>query len=144
MYSVIDIAKYIILYCKKNGYSISNLKLQKLLYFVQAQFLVKMRKPAFGETIEAWDFGPVVPEAYHYFKMWGNAEIPAIVARGAENKIYIEDQYIMDEILSQCASCSATELVEITHHQTPWLRAYVKYCNNPITNQSIEEYFGGN
>ena len=72
MYSAIDVAKYIIWFCKENGYSISNLKLQKLLYFVQAQFLISTGAPAFKEEIEAWDFGPVVSKVYQYFKMWGS------------------------------------------------------------------------
>ena len=68
MYSAVDVARYIIWYCKRQGYSISNLKLQKILYFVQAEFLVNTGKPCFSEEIEAWDFGPVVPEVYHEFK----------------------------------------------------------------------------
>ena len=47
MYSAVEVAKYIIWYCKRQGYSISNLKLQKILYFVQASFLVNQGKPCF-------------------------------------------------------------------------------------------------
>ena len=65
MYSAIDIARYIIWYCKNHGYTISNLKLQKILYFVQAEFLVSAGAPCFYQDIEAWDFGPVIPEVYH-------------------------------------------------------------------------------
>ena len=144
MYSVIDVAKYIILYCKQHGYSISNLKLQKLLYFVQAQFLVTLGRPAFDEEIEAWDFGPVVPEAYQYFKIWGSAEIPKVVADGADGKIYIEDQKVMDEILGECASYSASYLVEITHHQSPWVNAYERNCSNIISKNAIKEFFERN
>lgn len=144
MYSAIDVAKYIILFCKEKGYSISNLKLQKLLYFVQAQFLITTGKPAFLEEIEAWDFGPVVPEVYQYFKMWGSSELPAILARNAKAKIYIRDQEIMDEILEECAQYSASFLVDITHNQDPWYDAYEKYCNNVITKESIKEYFRNN
>ena len=57
MYSAIDVARYIIWYCKRRRYSISNLKLQKILYFVQANFLVSIGTPCFEEEIEAWDFG---------------------------------------------------------------------------------------
>lgn len=144
MYSVIDVAKYIIVYCKQHGYSVSNLKLQKLLYFVQAQFLVTLGKAAFNEEIEAWDFGPVVPEAYQYFKIWGSAEIPEIAARGAAEKIYLEDQKIMNEILSECAPYSASYLVETTHHQSPWVDAYEKYCSNTISQNAIKEFFEKN
>ena len=141
MYSVIDVAKYIILYCKQHGYSISNLKLQKLLYFVQAQFLVTLGISAFSEEIEAWDFGPVVPEAYRYFKEWGSSEIPAIVARDAEKRILLEDQKIMDAILDQCAFYSASYLVELTHNQKPWKDAYNGSYSRIISKNSIREYF---
>ena len=141
MYRAIDVAKYIILFCKEHSYSISNLKLQKLLYFVQAQFLVNLGIAAFDEVIEAWDFGPVVPEVYQYFKIWGNSEIPLIAARGARDKILENHQREMDEILKECAPYTASVLVGITHSQAPWKDAYVKYCNNIITQNSIKEYF---
>jgi len=141
MYNVIDVAKYIILFCKRNGYSINNLKLQKLLYFVQAQFLVCKDMPAFSEDIEAWDFGPVVPEVYRYFEIWGNSEIPMFGIGNADQNIFKEDQKEIDEILSQCAPYSATALVEITHHQSPWIDTYKKYCHNMITKKVIKEYF---
>lgn len=144
MYAAIDVAKYIILFCKEHGYSISNLKLQKLLYFVQAQFLIALNRAAFHERIEAWDFGPVVPEVYQCFKIWGNSEIPLVVAKGAGEKIYECDQRVMDEILNECAPYSASYLVEVTHKQDPWVDAYEKYCNNVITEKSIEEFFKNN
>ena len=76
MYRVIDVAQYIIRRCHLQGRSISNLKLQKILYFVQAQYLVTTGNKCFSEDIEAWDFGPVVPVAYHYYKAYGSANIP--------------------------------------------------------------------
>lgn len=144
MYSALDVARYIIWYCKEEGYSISNLKLQKLLYFVQAQFLVTVGVPAFEEEIQAWDFGPVVPEVYQYFKLWGSSEIPRITIRGAYSRILERDQEIMDEILEECAPYSANALVDITHHQRPWCEAYKKYCNNIIEKKDIKEYFESN
>lgn len=144
MYSALDVAKYIIWYCKEEEYSISNLKLQKLLYFVQAQFLVVMGHPIFKEKIEAWDFGPVVPEVYQHFKLWGSSEIPRVVAKQANNKIFEKDQEVIDEILEVCAPYSANTLVDITHNQAPWRNAYEKYCNKVITKKSIKEYFENN
>lgn len=141
MYDAIDVAKYIILFCKEHGYSISNLKLQKLLYFVQAQFLITLNLPAFEEDIEAWDFGPVVPIVYQHYKIWGNSEIPLLDARNARERIYNKHQKIMDDILKECAPYTASALVDITHHQKPWSDVYERYCNNVITKKSIKEYF---
>lgn len=66
LYDVLDISRHIINYSDEKDYGVSNLKLQKLLYFVQAYFMLEKKDhaPCFHEKIEAWDFGPVVPEAY--------------------------------------------------------------------------------
>ena len=142
MYSVILISIYIIYYCKHNNYSITNLKLQKLLYFVQAQFLVEKGKPAFNDDIEAWDLGPVVPRAYHYFKIWGNSEIPWEVYRNTNLKdISVIDMDILNRILDKCARYSASYLVNVVHNQGPWKVAYKKNSNNVITNDLIKDYF---
>lgn len=142
MYSAIDVAKYIIWYCKQKGYSISNLKLQKILYFVQAAFLVDCGRPCFTEQIEAWDFGPVVPEVYHYFKIFGSADIPEFAGINSEAAIIRSDREVINEMVDQCGKYSASLLVEITHNQNPWREAYRKGYNNPIRNESIRAYFG--
>ena len=58
MYDVQDVAEYVITYSEVKDYGISNLKLQKSLYLIQAYFLIQTEKPCFSEEIEAWDFGP--------------------------------------------------------------------------------------
>ena len=65
MYKVLDICRHIINYSDEKGYGISNLKLQKVLYFIQAYFVcfTEKKEPCFEENIEAWEFGPVVPVA---------------------------------------------------------------------------------
>lgn len=141
MYSAIDIAKYIIWYCKRKGYFISNLKLQKILYFVQAAFLVSEGKPCFEEAIEAWDFGPVVPSVYHEFKIFGSADIPSAVCVGAERAVLRSDRPVIDEMIDDCGTYSASALVEITHNQAPWKNAYQKGRNNIISNAAIRSYF---
>lgn len=134
------VAKYIINYCYSKKLPISNLKLQKLLYFVQAQFLVKKDYPCFPEEIEAWDFGPVVPEIYRIYKKYGSSNLPKsqdfILESVSEN-----DRILINSIIDKCALYSATQLVTITHNQTPWLRAYQPYQSNIITKQSIKDYF---
>ncbi len=139
MYSAIDIAKYIIQYCRKHAYYISNLKLQKILYFVQAQFLVETGKPCFYEDIEAWDFGPVVPAVYHEYKYFGSSSIidenpPTVCFTKIEKEL-------MNAIIEECSNYSASDLVELTHDQSPWKDAYQKYHNNVISNDAIRRFF---
>ena len=158
MYSVLDVCRYVINYSNDNDYGISNLKLQKVLYFIQAYFLISKSEQCFKERIEAWDFGPVVPEAYREYKQFGSSNIPWIsnyvemdfddfwnsrVKKFRKEVISEGDKICIEAVVDMLADYSATDLVEITHSQTPWIDAYVPNRNNEITLQAIKEYFNG-
>ena len=75
-YNVIDVSSYIINYSKQINHPINNLKLQKLLYYVQAATLVEAGRKCFNSKIVAWQFGPAIPKAYHYYEEYGRNNIP--------------------------------------------------------------------
>ena len=76
-YHALKIAEYIIERCNEKHKSVSNLKLQKILYFVQAQFIVEFGTPCFDNIMQAWDYGPVVPDVYRKYRGYGNTNIPS-------------------------------------------------------------------
>lgn len=139
-HSAVSVAAYIVHYCNRKGYLINNLKLQKILYFVQAQFLVNRGRPCFKEKIEAWQFGPVVPEVYHKYKFYGGTAIKSSNQYKMWN-ISNDDKKEIEVIVDECAKYSTSQLVNITHKQTPWLKAYSENKHNHISNESIFEYF---
>ncbi|HCN53852.1 MAG TPA: hypothetical protein DIS88_08710 [Prevotella sp.] len=157
MYNALDVSRYIINYSNDKNYGISNLKLQKILYFVQAYFLTSTEDhhPCFSDTIEAWNFGPVVPSVYHEFKQYGAGDIPSIQSyinfdssnvwnsERVEYKNYIsqEDQDRINAVVDKFSDYSASDLVALTHRQSPWIDAYAPYRNNEITNEAIRKYF---
>ncbi len=155
-YKVQDVARYIINYSNNQNYGISNLKLQKLLYFVQAECLAftKEKKPCFMEEIEAWGFGPVVPCVYQEYKQYGAVNIPSvnfyyvvsdewelIKKKYNEDIIAPEDRAIINGVVDGFKDYSASQLVQITHNQLPWYSVYEQGQNNIITKSSIKEYF---
>lgn len=65
---------------------LSNMKLQKLLYYQQGFHLAYFGTPLFNEDIVAWQYGPVVPEVYEAYKSFGRAGIkPQVI--GIPNEI---------------------------------------------------------
>lgn len=158
-YDVLDVCRHIINYSNEKDYGISNLKLQKILYFIQAYFLTNEKHtPCFDEKIEAWDFGPVVPEAYREYKQYGSGDIPSIksyitmddsdiwsLKRVAYKDDIIQDtdKDIINQIVDRFSDYSATDLVSLTHRQSPWIDAYSQNQNKEITQQAIREYFNG-
>lgn len=156
-YNVLDVCRHVIKYSNDQDYGISNLKLQKILYFIQAYFLIsELGEPCFIEKIEAWDFGPVVPVAYREYKQFGSGDIPTpthIIDYNEENiwdsKLikYVDDvisdgdMVSINGVIDHFSDYSATDLVTLTHNQSPWIDAYIPHMNNEITIEAIKEYF---
>ena len=77
MYSANQIANYFLsLTDEEVGDVMTNLNLQKLLYYAQGFHLAIHERPLFSEPIEAWMHGPVVPETYHLYSQHGAMPIP--------------------------------------------------------------------
>src|SRR5260221_3271487 len=68
MISCFDVADYFIRLANETGSFISNLKLQKLVYYAQAWHLGIKGAPLFQEDFQAWVHGPVIPELYQKYK----------------------------------------------------------------------------
>lgn len=139
MYDVQLIARYVINRCAQTNRPVNNLKLQKILYFVQAEFLVGTNKACFGDEIEAWNYGPVVPSVYFEYKTYGSTNIPDQGDEGF-SMISDQDQERLNAIIDSAAKYSASSLVEITHRQSPWKNAYHR-VDKIIHRSEIKGYF---
>lgn len=132
-----EIAKYLINKTanSEGGELISNLKLQKLLYYSQAYFYAKYEKPLFNEKIFAWHYGPVILEVYHNYKSFGKRGIPA-----EESNINLlkKEKDMTDEVFDYFGQFSALKLVSMTHAEKPWVDTEL---NQEITLSVMGEYF---
>lgn len=121
MHSAVDLSKYIVTKCIHDAQPISNLQLQKILYYVQKAYLDRGMR-AFEDEIEAWQFGPVVPESYYRFSGFGAMPIslPYEVDDIAES-----DKAIIDPIVEEKRKLNPWDLVEDTHRANgAWSQVY--------------------
>jgi uncharacterized phage-associated protein len=118
-YSALDIANYFIFKASNDEDLISNLKLQKLVYYAQGLSLALSGNPLFSEEIEAWTYGPVIPNLYHYYKHHGSNGIPADPNFYPE-KIDKDTRDLLDEIYTVFGQFSAHRLVDISHSDDCW------------------------
>ena len=116
MYPVLELAKYIVSKCIKDRCQISNLQLQKILYYIQREFLQMFGNPAFPESIEAWPFGPVVPEVYYYFCGSGAMRI-GLCDEPTEEIQSMPEEYrrIIDSIVESKRNLNPWDMVSETH-----------------------------
>lgn len=73
--NAVTLSKYILSKCTEDASPVSNLQLQKILYYIQEYALQHLSRPLFEEKIQAWMFGPVVKEVYDEYKSYGSNEI---------------------------------------------------------------------
>ena len=132
-----DVACYMV-----NSEPLDNLKVQKLLYYCQAVHLVLNKsstKPLFTDEIQAWQYGPVVPNVYHKFKKYGLDSIPA---QKTKNNLTEDELKTISMVLDYYGKMSGTRLINKTHQESPWKNAYIPNKKNiVITNEAIFDYF---
>lgn len=154
-YSALDVARYVVNYVNSNKGSISNLKLQKILYYIQAAFLVENGTGCFNDAIMCWRHGPVIKNVYDEFNQYGDHNIPF---QGRRDKLTIQNGklVIVEENFSDSIICEDDKkeinkvinglmqydpwyLVDRTHEEDPW--KYLSCYNVEITPNRIKHYF---
>lgn len=139
MPSVRHVASYLITRAIEEDYSgLSNLKLQKLLYYAQGFYLALQGEALFPERIEAWPHGPVCPAIYHEFKQYGRG--PIDVAPDLPAGALTRDQMdILEEVFSVFGQFSAWKLRDMTHEEAPWLEYEAEGGTIPL--DAMRQYF---
>lgn len=136
------------------GDSISNLKLQKLVYYAQAWHLAITNRPLFSEDIQAWAHGPVIPCLYNKYRDFGWQPIrgqvwepQAIPRPDSEGTAMDEDTAgILDEVWEAYGQFTAKHLEKLTHSEDPWVAARLGYrpgdpCQEVISRDVMRDYY---
>lgn len=127
MHTALDLSKYIVSKCIEDGEPISNLQLQKILYYIQKTFLQRGLR-AFPDEIEAWQFGPVVPNVYYYFCGFGAMSITNVNNTLSPTG---NDKKIIDSIIESKRILDPWEMVSETHKpEGAWAKIYREGSGN--------------
>jgi uncharacterized phage-associated protein len=137
-----SIANFFIDLANNTGSFISNLKLQKLVYYSQAWHLALHGEPLFEEDFEAWIHGPVLPNLYHTYKHFGWKPIQEDVQ--VNLPLAILDY--LNEVADEYFVCDAYELEQMTHLEAPWQKARVGLSSDEpstaiILKNWMQEYY---
>lgn len=143
-YRAQDIARWFIAWAENIDAEVSNLELQKLLYYTQGHRLGSTGVPAFSDPIQAWAHGPVVAEVYYAYEAYGRNPINADVALGDDFcwDDFIEISDLLADVWDRYGSLAAWALRERTHREAPWRDAFDS-DERPglITSEAIRSYF---
>jgi uncharacterized phage-associated protein len=115
---------------ERNGFRLSNLSLQKLLYFCHGSYLLRKGAPLVKGYFEAWQYGPVHPVAYESFRSAGDKPIEFRakslnpLTRQYEDIRRVDDldcRLIVSTVVNAYGGLSAGRLVDLSHAKNaPW------------------------
>ena len=103
---------------------VSNLSLNKILFFAHAHWLTQFRRRLCSLSFEAWQYGPVVPLIYHQFKHHGNQTISSRATKldfdtGEDVEVpynHLEiDLEALQSLVAEYASYTPSKLVQLSH-----------------------------
>ena len=115
-----EIAAAILQECGKPTIAVSNLKLQKLLYYCEAWSLALNDESTFNDPIEAWVHGPVVAAIFHLYK---DSRWSAIGQAKTAAAVGVETLNHISAVVDAYGKFSAFELERMTHSEDPWIHA---------------------
>lgn len=155
MYNVMSIANYFIGLALKHDRVLTHLKLQKLVYFAHGIYYATYDKPLINASIEAWQYGPVIPVLYRRLRHLGNNPIRESIPLEStdfimDGKIELDSKIrqFLESIWDSMKNYSATDLSTASHKEgSPWHEMVFKRNNGKILysqdidQELIKEYF---
>jgi len=128
---------------------ITQLQVQKMVYFAHGYHLAMYNEPLVIDIFQAWQFGPVIPTIYEAYKAFGSDKIEDLTqVRFAPNKVEIDSisaraKETIEATWEITKEVPAAKLSMWTHKQgSPWSNVYVKdEKSTPIPNKEIKKYF---
>ncbi|MDR2480542.1 MAG: DUF4065 domain-containing protein [Treponema sp.] len=117
MADISDVVTFFIDYSQKTGDEITNMRLNKLLYFACGIHLLRTKEALFQEPIEAWDYGPVIPDVYHLYKKFQAAPIHANQPETDRTRFSDQEYESLIETARIYGKYVTSKLVSISHRK---------------------------
>jgi uncharacterized phage-associated protein len=144
MYNSFDIAKAFVSFAKSENKGVDTMKLLKLTYIAHGYYLGFFGKPLFESQVEAWKYGPVIPELYHVIKRFGTGNVDKeLLDLYAEHPISEKDLKFLKAVWNFYKNHTGLALSSKTHEKdTPWDKTYTSSRSRKvIENALIETYY---
>ncbi|QSJ18417.1 DUF4065 domain-containing protein [Nostoc sp. UHCC 0702] len=124
MINCLNAARYFIARAYEDGIEaeMTNMKVQKLLYYAQSLHLAMYNEPLFEQEIQAWRYGPVCPPAYRFYSEFEAQQLPV---PSQESLLEIPDnqKQLLEEVWQYFGGYHAYRLSGMTHLEFPWKKA---------------------
>lgn len=128
------VANFVLDLCAAANRPVSNLALQKIVYFCHVWSLIELRTPLIRHKFEAWQYGPVLQYLYREFKAFDNSPITSraekidpktgeicIVSYEFDDRTLL----LLRKVVNFYSRLSSGDLVKLTHAEGgPWYNVW--------------------
>jgi uncharacterized phage-associated protein len=143
-YDARQIANWFIERAAKDGRVLSIMSLLKLAYIAHGWNLEMRNAPLFANRVEAWRYGPVIPDVYNAFRSQGINPTKPVEAFASPTEAV--DANFLEQIYKIYGGLSAFRLSELTHEAGgPWETAsklggsYAEIPNDMILGHYVQK-----
>lgn len=154
MYSSDVIAYAFVIKGIRENLPVTQMSLQKLTYIAHGIYLAENDTPLINEKFQAWRFGPVIPQIYHSYKLYGSSPIMDTKLILTQNFKFsnIEEevenlpssvQTILNKVWNAFKRTDGIRLSNWTHKKgSPWDQVYKDGVQGvEIDDDEIKKYF---
>lgn len=141
MYDARQIANWFVSRFSAEGRALSIMSLLKLTYIAHGWHLEMRGDPLFSNDIEAWRYGPVIPDVYKAFRNQGVHAVSRV--NFPEATLSPDDEHLLNEVYRVYGSLSPFKLSDLTHEPGgPWdIATQMGGHYAPIPNDLIKQHY---
>ena len=135
------IANWFVTRAQRDGKVLSIMSLLKLIYFAHGWNLEMRKAPLISNGIQAWQYGPVIPEVYRAFRSQG-IDVRQPLASNAAT-VMPGDEILLEQIYAIYGVMSPFQLSDLTHEDGgPWhIATQLRGWYAPIPDDLIRAHF---
>ncbi|HBB95389.1 MAG TPA: hypothetical protein DC054_08350 [Blastocatellia bacterium] len=144
-YDARSVANELVRIAGAKGRTLTNMQLQKLVYIAHGYSLAILQKPLIKQIVEAWRYGPVVPDLYHALRQYGNGVVNSPINILPAEELSETDKALLASVESAYGRFTGPQLSTMTHREgTPWREVYrpnAFFNNDVIPDSLIKEHY---
>lgn len=132
MENVLSVAKmFNTLYFSENGTNMDQMRMHKMMYFVQRESLMYNKNPLFDAQFEGWKFGPVLVEVRNEYST-GN------MFKSAQDNLSTNAQELIKHVYQHYNKMSSWQLSSLSHGEFSWKHAREGLSANENGSRQLE------
>src|SRR5947209_4090298 len=114
-YDARSVANEFLKIAQHGGRVLTNMQLQKLVYIAHGYALAILHKPLIKQSVEAWRYGPVVPDLYHALRQYGAGFVTGPIALISREQLSETDCTLVATVEAAYGRFTGPQLSTMTH-----------------------------